>query len=50
MRTTVLLIPWLASTVKEMWIAEVKQKSLTSAEFEPTTSGVDHQCKSSVAL
>ena len=29
--------------MKEIGFAEVKEKSLTSVGFEPTTSGVDHQ-------
>ena len=43
MRTSVLLFSGLASSVKEIWFAEVKEKSMTSAGFELTTSGVDHQ-------
>ena len=35
--------PGLASPVKEIWFAEVKDKSLTLVGFEPPTSGVDHQ-------
>ena len=33
MKVSVLLFSGLASPVKEMWIAEVKEKPLTSAEF-----------------
>ena len=42
-RTTVLHFPGLTSPVKEIGFGEVKEKSLTSVEFEPTTSEVDHQ-------
>ena len=38
-RTTVLHFPGLTSPVKEIGFAEVKEKSLTSVGFEPTTSG-----------
>ena len=43
MRTSVLLFSELASPVNEIWFAKVKKKSMTSAGFEPTTSGVEHQ-------
>ena len=42
-RTSVLHFHGLTSLVKEIWFAEIKEKSLTPAGFEPTTSGVDHQ-------
>ena len=38
--------PYSSLGLKEIWFAEVKEKSLksfTSAGFEPTTSGFDHQ-------
>ena len=43
MKTSVLQFSGLASPLKEIWFAKVKVKSLTSAGFEPTTSGLDHQ-------
>ena len=48
-RTCVRHFPGLTSPVKEIGFTEVKEKSLTSVGFEPTTSGVDHQ-RSPVAL
>ena len=39
-RTSVRHFPGLTSPVKEIGFAEVKEKSLTSVGFEPTTSGV----------
>ena len=40
MRPVVLIVPGL---VKEIWFAEFQENVLTSAGFEHTTSGLDHQ-------